>query len=178
MYRAYHRSKRVYVSYGEEGWTLFASSVYTSWTPPRSFIKRFCIHPWVTFVNKEPVSPFWVHTYDWHVLMTFAQVVETSVTCNNNRPVKDFTLPDDHIPPTSDMILGVKPFALYIDYFGFKVLFLGFHKFALFDRPGTIYSVTVGPNPVSLRGTSSTDHDLPRDDRLCLYITEWKPGTE
>lgn len=99
--------------------------------------------------------------------MTYAQVVETSVTCNNNRLVKDFTHPDDHIPPTSDRILEVKPFALYIDYFGFKALFFGFYKFALFDRPGT----TVGSNPVSLRGTSCTDHDLPRDDRLCLYIT-------
>ena len=48
--------------------------------------------------------------------MTFAQVFETSVTCNNNRPVKDLTHPEDHIPPTSDMILGVKPFtnSLYL----------------------------------------------------------------
>ena len=98
------------------------------------------------------------------------------------------------------MILGVKPFALYIDYYGFKALFLGFHKFASFDRPGTIYSVINNclTQPSSLRGTSSTDHDLPRDDRLCLYITDslllgirwlilskpdglqekWKPGTE
>ena len=63
---------------------------------------------------------------DMYVLMTFAQVVETSVTCNINRPVKDLTHPDDHIPPTSDMILGVKPFPLYIDYFGFKALFFRF----------------------------------------------------
>ena len=55
--------------------------------------------------------------------MTFAQVVETSVTCNNNRSVKDYTHPDDHIPPSCDVILGVKPFSLYIDYLGFKALF-------------------------------------------------------
>ena len=123
----------------------------TSWTPPHVFIKRFCIHPWVTFVNKESVRtsvrPFCVHTYDWHVLMTFTQVVETSVTCNNNRSVKDYTHPDDHIPPSCDVILGVKPFSLYIDYLGYKALFFGFYKFAVFDRPGTIYSVTVEPSP-------------------------------
>ena len=32
--------------------------------------------------------------------MTTAQVVETSVTVNNNSPIRDFIHPDDHIPPT------------------------------------------------------------------------------
>ena len=42
--------------------------------------------------------------------MTTAQVVETSVTVNNNGPVQDYVHPDDHTQPTYEMIPGLKPF--------------------------------------------------------------------
>ena len=38
--------------------------------------------------------------------MTTAQVVETSVTVNNNSPIQDYTHPDYHIPPTYDKKLS------------------------------------------------------------------------
>ena len=37
--------------------------------------------------------------------MTTAQVVETSVTVNNNSPIQDYVHPDDQTQPTFDMYL-------------------------------------------------------------------------
>ena len=39
-------------------------------------------------------------------MTTTAQIVETSVTVNNNSPVQDYVHPDDHTQPTYDMTLG------------------------------------------------------------------------
>ena len=42
--------------------------------------------------------------------MTTAQVVETSVTVNNNSPIQDYIHPDDQTQPTFEMTPGFKPF--------------------------------------------------------------------
>ena len=42
--------------------------------------------------------------------MTTAQVVETSVTVNNNSPIQDYVDPDDETKPTFEMSPGFKPF--------------------------------------------------------------------
>ena len=42
--------------------------------------------------------------------MTTAQVVETSVTVNNNSPIQDYTHLDDQTQPTFEMTPGFKPF--------------------------------------------------------------------
>ena len=42
--------------------------------------------------------------------MTTAQVVETSVTVNNNSPFQDYVHPDDQTQPTFEMTPGFKPF--------------------------------------------------------------------
>ena len=42
--------------------------------------------------------------------MTTAQVVETSVTVNNNSPIQDYVHPDDHTQRTYEMTPGFKPF--------------------------------------------------------------------
>ena len=42
--------------------------------------------------------------------MTTAQVVETSVTVNNNSPIQDYVHPDDHTQATYEMTAGFKPF--------------------------------------------------------------------
>ena len=42
--------------------------------------------------------------------MTSAQVVETSVTVNNNSPIQDYVHPDDQTQPTYEMTPGFKPF--------------------------------------------------------------------
>ena len=44
--------------------------------------------------------------------MTTAQVVETSVTVNNNSPIQDYIHPDDHTQPTNEMTPGFKPFTV------------------------------------------------------------------
>ena len=44
------------------------------------------------------------------VMMTTAQVVETSVTVNNNSPIQDYVHPDDQTQPTYEMTPGFKPF--------------------------------------------------------------------
>ena len=46
--------------------------------------------------------------------MTTAQVVETSVTVNNNSPIQDYTDPDDQTQPTFEMTPGFKPFTIKV----------------------------------------------------------------
>ena len=42
--------------------------------------------------------------------MTTAQVVETSVTINNNNPIQDYVHPDDQTLTTIEMTPGFNPF--------------------------------------------------------------------
>ena len=44
--------------------------------------------------------------------MTTAQVVETSVTINNNSPVQDYVHPDDEPQATFEMTPWLKPFTV------------------------------------------------------------------
>ena len=44
--------------------------------------------------------------------MTTAQVVETSVTVNNNSPIQDYVYPDDQTQPSFEMTPGFKPFTV------------------------------------------------------------------
>ena len=44
--------------------------------------------------------------------MTTAQVVETSVTVNNNSPIQDYVHPDDQTQPTFELTPGFKPFTV------------------------------------------------------------------
>ena len=44
--------------------------------------------------------------------MTTAQVVETSVTVNDNSPIQDYVNPDDQTQPTFEMTPGFKPFTI------------------------------------------------------------------
>ena len=41
--------------------------------------------------------------------MTTAQVVETSVTVNNNSPIQDYVRPDDQTQPTFGMFYSICP---------------------------------------------------------------------
>ena len=41
---------------------------------------------------------------------TTTQVVETSVTVNNNGPIQNYVHPDDHTQPSNEMTSGCKPF--------------------------------------------------------------------
>ena len=44
--------------------------------------------------------------------MSTAQVVETSVTGNNNSPIQDYFHPDDRTQPAYEMTPGFKPFTV------------------------------------------------------------------
>ena len=44
--------------------------------------------------------------------MTTTQVVETSVTVNNNSPIQDYVHPDDQTQPTYEMTHGLKHFII------------------------------------------------------------------
>ena len=46
--------------------------------------------------------------------MTTAQVVETSVTVNNNSPIQDYVHPDDQTQPF-EMTPGFKPFTVLVE---------------------------------------------------------------
>ena len=46
--------------------------------------------------------------------MTTAQVVETSVTVNNNSHILDYVHSEDHTQPIYEMTSGFKPFAVLI----------------------------------------------------------------
>ena len=45
--------------------------------------------------------------------MTTAEVVETSVTVNDNSPIQDYVNPDDQTQPTFEMTPGFKPFTVF-----------------------------------------------------------------
>ena len=47
--------------------------------------------------------------------MTTAQVVETSVTFNNNSPIQDYVHPDDQTQLTFEMTPGFKPFTVVLN---------------------------------------------------------------
>ena len=49
--------------------------------------------------------------YTLTLKMTTAQVVETSVTVNNNSPIQDYVHPDDETQPF-EMTPGFKPFTM------------------------------------------------------------------
>jgi len=46
--------------------------------------------------------------------MFTAQIVETSVTVNNNSPIQDYVHPDDHTQPTYEITPGFKPSILNV----------------------------------------------------------------
>ena len=51
--------------------------------------------------------------FDSDSLTPTAQVVETSVTVNNNSPIQDYVHPDDQTQPTFEMTPGFKPFTVF-----------------------------------------------------------------
>ena len=57
--------------------------------------------------------------------MTTAQVVETSVTVNNNSPIQDYVHPDDQTQPTFEIIIIPK---IISNRFFINVLGVGFLK--------------------------------------------------
>ena len=48
--------------------------------------------------------------------MTTAQVIDTSVTVNNNNPIQDYVHPDDQTQPTFEMTLGCQNDSSQKDY--------------------------------------------------------------
>ena len=63
--------------------------------------------------------------------MITAQVVETSVTVNNNSPIQDYVHLDDQTQPTFEMTPGFKPFT--VSHHSIKVINLQFLSNTLFE---------------------------------------------
>ena len=62
-------------------------------------------------INNQSIIPSTdVIQFSLTLKMTTAQVVETSVTVNNNSPIQDYVHPDDQTQPTLEMTPGFKPF--------------------------------------------------------------------
>ena len=74
--------------------------------------------------------------------MTTAQVVETSVTVNNNSPIQDYVHPDDQTQPTLEMTPGFKPFTVL----SYKLEDSGFLDTLILV---IVVSVYVSPNYIS-----------------------------
>ena len=55
--------------------------------------------------------------------MTTAQVIETSVTVNNNSPIQDYVHPDDQTQAIFEMTPGFKPFNLFIMLYKVVLIF-------------------------------------------------------
>ena len=68
--------------------------------------------------------------------MTTEQVVETSVTVNNNSPIQDYVHPDDQTQPTFEMTPGFKPFTYRIFFIRTDVICqTPVYKFPMLDFP-------------------------------------------
>ena len=60
--------------------------------------------------------------------MTTAQVVETSVTVNNNSPIQYYVHPDDQTQPTFELLLTLVTHPLFI-----QVLITNYYSFKTFS---------------------------------------------
>ena len=68
-------------------------------------------------INNQSITPSTdVTQLTLTMKMTTAQVVETSVTVNNNSPIQNYVHQDDQIQPTFEMIPGFKPFTFLNTY--------------------------------------------------------------
>ena len=72
--------------------------------------------------------------------MMTAQVVETSVTVNNNSPIQDHLHPDDQTQSTYEMTPGFKPFT---DIKFTLLLVMSDQNFVLSDQDGVLVGHTV-----------------------------------
>ena len=65
-------------------------------------------------INNHSITEY--HQLTWYnsltLKMTTAQVVETSVTVNNNSPIQDYVHQDDQTQPTFEMTPRFKPFTI------------------------------------------------------------------
>ena len=68
--------------------------------------------------------------------MTTAQVVETSVTVNNNCPVQDHVYPDEQTQPTFEMTPGFKPFTVLVCVSRVSLAWLRGNRDDCFAGPG------------------------------------------
>ena len=57
--------------------------------------------------------------------MSTAQVVETSVTVNNNSPIQGYVHLDNQSQPTFEMIPGFKPFTVPIIVYNITMVYWG-----------------------------------------------------
>ena len=100
-------------------------------------------------------------------MMTTAQVVEMSVTLNNNSPIQDYVHPDDHTQPTYEMTPGFKPFT----HIKNRWIFVRLPR----SRPGKVKEFTFKPskNNQGLVLYSQVAND---QGYICTYHLNGKTG--
>ena len=75
----------------------------------RDVIGRLSVKPWCYWLWRLVISN-WRDTTHFDSEDDTAQVVEASVTVNNNSPIQDCVHPDDQTQPTFEITPGFKPF--------------------------------------------------------------------
>ena len=101
--------------------------------------------------------------------MTTAQVVETSVTVNNNSPIQNYVHPDDHTHPPYEMTPGFKPFTITVYATALMVVEAA--------SPENTLSVSFGHDIcLSVLALSIADHPLLRGTQRQIFgkISVWK----
>ena len=88
----------------QEGLLLYQNKVNSS-----LMLSTIIVKLWKTINNQSIIPSTDVTQLTLTLKMTTAQVVETSVTVNNNSPIQDYVHPDDQTQPI-EMTPGFKPF--------------------------------------------------------------------
>ena len=85
-------------------------SIWLHWRGDDYLAARTCTISGVDIACKVSIPSTDVIQLTLTLEMTTAQVVETSVTVNNNSPIQDNFHLHDHTQPTYEMTPGFKPF--------------------------------------------------------------------
>ena len=75
--------------------------------------------------------------------MTTAQVVETSVTVNNNSPIQDYVHPDDQTQPTFEMTPGFKPFTVLRTFYLNSIILSYITQLQIDNKNNTIIIIII-----------------------------------
>ena len=89
----------------QEGLLLYQNKVNSS-----LMLSTIIVKLWKTINNQSIIPSTDVTQLTLTLKMTTAQVVEPSVTVNNNSPIDDYVHSNDQTQPTFEMTPGFKPF--------------------------------------------------------------------
>ena len=141
-------------------------SVVDAWSP--QYLLSQLILFFIGKINNQSIIPSTdVIQLTLTLKMTTTQVVETSVTVNNNSPFQDYVHPDDQTQPTFEMTPGFKPFTIFIRCLGFAfhALLIGMDrkKVHVYLVNGFLVKICLLPqlpSPLTFAPTSKSTNDV------------------